>query len=234
MNFLCLSALLVKYSFLGNALLVCPCWLVIILSHWLWSISCRSSAVKCFSSPRQASPQLPWAQGNIVPLWSWASGPTKVPKSAINQGKPRLGRDSFLVSAQILLAGLVQVAQVGRRPIFSWVDLIQWHSWKKQKENKTKPRGFSSFIECGSNSNVREVHGDKVYHFSLIKTRHYSDKFSQMQAVFPKITLHFISICFCIFIIIFFNTRFKTLYMIEVRLMIYTFKMVSSPAQDPT
>lgn len=184
--------------------------------------------------PGKTLHSFPGLRVTLCPYGAGHQVPTKVPMSAINQGKPRLGRDSFLVSAQILPAGLVQVAQVGRRPIFSWVDLIQWHSWKKQKENKTKPRGFSSFIECGSNSNVREVHGDKVYHFSLIKTRHYSDKFSQMQAVFPKITLHFISICFCIFIIIFFNTRFKTLYMIEVRLMIYTFKMVSSPAQDPT
>lgn len=233
MKFLCFSALLVKCSLLGNALLVCPC-LVITLSHWLWSVSCRSSAAKCCSLPRQASGQLPWAQGNIVPLWSLASGPAKIPMSVINQGKPWLGRDSFLVSAQILPASLVLVAQVGKRLIFSWVELVQWHSWKKQKENKTKPHGFSSSNGLGSSSDVTEVHVDKVYHFSLIKTRHYSDKFSRVQAVFPKITLHFTSICFCFFVIISFNTRFKTLYMIEVRLTICTFIMVSSPAQDPT
>lgn len=234
MKFLCLSALLVKYSLLGNALLVCPYWLVIILSCWLWSVSHWSSAAKCCSFPRQKSLQLPWPQGNVVPLWSLAPGPAKVPMSAINQGKPWLGRDSFFVSAQILPASLVWVAQVRKRPIFSWGELVQWHSWRKQKENKAKPHGFSSFPECGSRPDATLSTWTSLYHFSLVKTRHYSDKFSRMQAVFPKITLHFTSICFCISITISFNTYFKTLYMMEVRLMICTFKMVSFSAQDLT
>ena len=91
MECFCLSALLIKYSLLGNALPVRPCWLIIIPSPWLWNISCRSIAAICSSLPGQIFYPLPqFVEGDTVPLRCRPPGPLSA------AGKPRqllLGED---------------------------------------------------------------------------------------------------------------------------------------------
>lgn len=65
---LCLSALLIKYSLLGNALPVHPCWLIRIPSPWLSSFSQRLNGADFCFLPRQIFQQLPgFVQGDAEP-----------------------------------------------------------------------------------------------------------------------------------------------------------------------
>lgn len=146
MDCLCLSALLIKYSLLGNALPVCSCWLIIIPSPWLWNLSCRSNAANCCCIPGQIFHQLPrFVGGDAAPLGCWVPGPARLHRVCC---QPQGSHSSFCVERMLCLhqcsdsqpADSVKAVEIGRGLISWWCELQQWHLIKKKKNKLHKQK----------------------------------------------------------------------------------------------
>lgn len=132
MDCLCLSALLIKYSLLGNTLPVCPSWLIIIPSPCR-NLSCRLNAVNCCSLPRQIFHQQPGlVESGIVPLRCWPPGPAWGHRVCC---QPQGSRGSFCFEKTLCLhqcsdsqpANSVKAVEIGRGLISCWCELEKWH-----------------------------------------------------------------------------------------------------------
>lgn len=163
---LCLSALLIKYSLLGNALPVHPSWLIRIPSPWLWNLSHRSNGADFCFLPRQIFQKLPGVvQGDVEPevllRLCW---------------QPQGSHSSFCLEKPLCLhqcsesqpANSVKVVvEIGRGLAFRRSELEQWQLIRKQTSKHTSPNHkqktthvFSSSTDnfpCGSKTNVNKV-----------------------------------------------------------------------------
>lgn len=143
MDRLCLPALLIKYSLLGNALPVRPCWLIITPSLWLWNLSCRMNAANCCSLPGQIFHQLPgFVEGDVVALRCRPPGPARVCWVCC---QPQGSHGSFCLEKTLGLhqrsdsqpANSVKAVEIGRGLTSCWCELEQGRLIKNETKQKT-------------------------------------------------------------------------------------------------
>lgn len=166
MDCLCLSALLIKYLLLRNALPVHPCWLIIIPSPLALKPFLQIKCSKLLLLIQTNLPQQPQlVEGNIVPLWWQPSGPAQVHWVWY---QPQGSHSCFCLEKTLCLyqcstCKLSESCWNWKRTKLLLVWMEHWHLIKKKNQTTNpKPKQRTAHLAslCGRRSNATKVHVD--------------------------------------------------------------------------